>query len=127
MDVNELFIHASRNKYRFNFKGQITVEELWDLKLKDLNNIFQTLNHELKNTAEESLLDEITPQNTELKNKIAIIRYIVRIKKEEAAQRVTAKANAEQKEHIRELITAKKNEEMSNKSIEELEAIYNSL
>ena len=35
---------AIRNKYRFPYKGMITIEDLWDLSVTQLDGIFKTLN-----------------------------------------------------------------------------------
>ena len=51
-----MFEFAVRNKVRFPFKGLITVEDLWDLSVRELDNIFKTLNAQMKKSEEESLL-----------------------------------------------------------------------
>lgn len=44
MNIN-MFEIATKNKYRYPFnKGLITTEDLWNLSLKDLDNIFKVLN-----------------------------------------------------------------------------------
>ena len=40
--MNALFVMATRGKYRFPFKGQISVEDLWDLSVKNLDSIFKS-------------------------------------------------------------------------------------
>ena len=53
MSINELFIVASRQKFRFPFKGVATVEDLWDLDVRDLDTIFKALNSQKKQAQEE--------------------------------------------------------------------------
>ena len=40
----------------FEIKGMISSEDLWDLSVENLDNVFKTLNSEMKKTKEESLL-----------------------------------------------------------------------
>ena len=44
MELTNIFEAATRYKYRFPFKGMISVEDLWDLKLQDLDSVFKLLN-----------------------------------------------------------------------------------
>ena len=55
MNTN-MFEVATRNKFRFPFKGLISVEDLWELSVDNLDSIFKSLNSEMKKTKEESLL-----------------------------------------------------------------------
>lgn len=39
-----MFDVATRNKLRFPYEGQISVEDMWDLSLSALDSVFKTLN-----------------------------------------------------------------------------------
>ena len=54
--IMNIFERATRMSLRFNFKGLISVEDLWDLSLQDLDSIYKILNSKLKQSSEESLL-----------------------------------------------------------------------
>lgn len=127
MDMNTLFVMATRCKFRFPFKGQISVEDLWDLSVKNLDAIFKALNAEAKQAKEESLLATKSAADAELEAKIEIIKYIVAVKQEETKQKATAAANKEQQRRIDEIIAAKQDEALHNMSVEELLAMRNSL
>ena len=59
--MNEkMFETAVRTKMRFPFKGVVSVEDLWDLSVENLDTVYKTLNSELKKATEESLLNTKT-------------------------------------------------------------------
>lgn len=115
--------YAIRNKLRFPFKGMISIEDLWDLSLESLDSIYKTLNAQKKETQEESLLQKETKENKEITTKIEIVKHIVTTKQEELDARKQLVAKAAEKQRIMELIDRKKNEELSGKSLEELEEL----
>ena len=122
-----IFEVATRERFRFPYKGLISVEDLWTLPTKDLDSIFKTLNSQLKQVKEESLLDTKTQQDEELDMKIEIVKYIVKIKLAEEQARVDAKTKKEQKQKILELIASKKDADLQNKSVEELQEMLDKL
>lgn len=122
-----MFEVAVRNKMRFPFKGLISVEDLFDLSTKDLDSIFKTLNSQLKQSQEESLLEVKTEQDKELDTKIEIIKYIVQVKLDEEKVRMKTKENKEKKQKIMELMAKKQDESLQNMSMEDLQKMYNEL
>lgn len=118
--MSRLFELAVRKKYRFPFRGQISVEDLWDLSITNLDSVFKTLNKEKKQSEEESLLSVKSEADKEVENKIEIVKYIVAVKQAEAAERISAKEKAQRKQKIAAIIERKQDEELESKSIEEL-------
>lgn len=127
MEANKMFEVAVRNKFRFPFKGVISVEDLWDLSVQQLDGIFKMLKSQEKKAQEESLLDTRTPEDEVLKTKIDIIRHIVTVKLDEAKQAERAKENRDQKQKILGILTEKQDADLRNKTPEELQAILNQL
>jgi len=78
-----IFEVAVKSKFRFEFKGLISVEDLFDLNVRDLDSVFKTLNSQLKQVKEESLLEIKTKQDEELDIKIEIVKYIFEVKKKQ--------------------------------------------
>lgn len=120
MNAN-MFEVATRGKFRFPFKGLISVEDLWELSVDNLDNVFKALNSEMKKTKEESLLSRKTREDEVLEIKIEIVKYIVSVKLAEKEQREKAFLNKERNQKILDIIAAKKDAELQNMSIEELE------
>lgn len=127
MKNENLFEIATRGKFRFPFRGMISVEDLWDLSVEDLDIVFKKLNSQLKQSKEESLLGEKTQQDKELDVKINIIKYIVSTKLEEAELRAKTRDNKAKKQQILEILANKQNTELENKSIGELKKMLENL
>lgn len=127
METNKMFEVAVRNKFRFPFKGSISVEDLWDLSVWQLDGIFKTLKSQEQKAQEESLLDSRTPEDEALKTKIEIIRHIVAVKMDEAKQAERAKENRDQKQKILGILAEKQDADLRNKTPEELRAMLNQL
>ena len=121
MTNEKMFEMATREKFRFPFRGNVSVEDLWDLTPENLDTVFKALNSQRKKVNEESLLATPTSEDTVLDTMIAIVKYIVGIKLEERKAVVEAKAKKEQKQKIMSILNAKKDEALHNMSVEELQ------
>lgn len=121
MEAGKLFETATRNKMRFPFRGMISVEDLWDLSLTNLDSVFKTLNAEAKKSEEESLLETKSKENEELSNKIEIVKYIVNTKLEEKKTRENARKNAEMKQRLLEIKAKRQDAALENMSDEDLD------
>ena len=103
--MNKMFEYATRNKLRFPFKGSISVEDLWDLSLANLDEVFKALNARVKKVNEESLLSSKSKEDEVLEVQIEIVKYIFLTKKEEADAKVLER---EKKEKLQKLLRIKK-------------------
>lgn len=115
-----LFEIATRNRYRFNYKGVMTVEDLWSLRVEDLDTIFKMLNRQKKTADEDSLLATKSAEDQDLANKIDIVRYIVSVKLAEAAERVSAAEKKAQRDKIMEIVAKKKDKALEDMGIDDL-------
>lgn len=115
-----LFEIATRNRYRFNYKGVMTVEDLWDLNVEALDAIFKTLNRQKKTADEDSLLATKSAEDTELANKIELVKYIVAVKLAEAADRVSAAEKKAQRDKIMEIVAKKRDKALEDMGIDDL-------
>lgn len=122
-----IFEYAVRNKIRFPFKGMISVEDLWDLSLTNLDSIYKTLNKQVKQSEEESLLVTKTSVDTELEVQIAIVKHIVSVKIAEQEAREQASAKKAQKQKIMSIIAAKEDEVLQNSSVDDLKKMLDEL
>lgn len=118
----ELFKLAAKEKYRFSFRGSISVEDLFDLTTSQLDVVYKELKSQVKETT-DSLLKEVSTEDKELENKIKIVKTIFEDKVKEKQLKELALAEKQRKERIKELIAKKKDQDLADKSIEELEAM----
>lgn len=123
-----IFEIAVREKYTYNFRGLIKTEDLYDLKLTDLDAIYKGLKSDLAQLGEDSLIDSVDTEAKEtINNKIEIVKAVVDYKREVKKNLEEAKTKAETKRRLKDLIAQKKNEELVSKSLDELEAMLASL
>ena len=128
-----MFEKASRLKLRFSTsKGDITVEDLWDLKLTsrngfDLDSVAKSLNTAVKESGEESFVLKRNTKNAILDLKFEIVKHIIKVKMDEAEVAEKSAENKSKKETIMTIIANKQNEELEGKSVDELTKMAESL
>ena len=122
-----MYKQASKIKLRFDTViGVLTVEDLWDLPLKDgrcsldLNTVAKDLHRDVKEDEEVDFVATKSAKDKVLALKFDIVKDIISTKiaeKEAAEDRETKKA---QKQQIMSIIADKQAEELKGKSVEEL-------
>ena len=123
----KMFEVATRSKMRFPFRGQVSVEDLWDLSVENLDSVFKTLNSQIKQAKEESLLNTKTKEDEVLDMQIEIVKYIVQVKLEEANIKLQAKAKKEQKQKLMPILSEKQESELRGKSADEIQKMLEEL
>jgi len=119
-----LFEKASRLKLRFSSaRGLLSVEDLWDLNLTQLNTLAVSLKKKMKETAEESFLEEKSEEDTVVKLQFDITLNILETKKVEKKDREQASEKKIKNQKILGVIAERQDEELKSKSIEELTAL----
>jgi len=122
-----IFEKATKEKIRFEYRGTISAEDLWDLDVTELDNIFKGLNSSKKQLSEESLLDIKTTQDTLLNTQIKIIKHIVESKLTDAAARVLLQERKDKKEKIMSILASKQDSELESKSAKQLQKMLEEL
>lgn len=116
-----MFEVATRNKMRFPYKGQISVEDMWDLSLSALDSVFKALNSQMKQVKEESLLSTKSKADETLELQIEIVKYIVSVKLAEKEAREKAAEKSVQRQKIMEIMAKKQDESLESASMEDLQ------
>jgi len=115
-----LFEKAARWKIRFNYKGLCTVEDLWDLGLEELDSIFKSLNSQLQEHKEESLLDKKTQSEEVLELTVNIVKHVFETKHREIKERKNEIVRAGRKQRLLSVIANKQDAKLQDMSIEDL-------
>jgi len=115
-----MFEKASRMKLRFAYKGVCSVEDLWDMRLVELDSLFKALNTQLKAREGESLLGAVSPADKVLDLQIEIIKHIVKTRLTERDARMASAEKAEKKQKILGIIADKQNAVLLDTPLEEL-------
>jgi hypothetical protein len=117
-----IYKEGLRQGLRFEYKGLLSIEQLMrDLSLEELDGIFQRLNAQKKLRSEESLLASKTAESTELDLKIEIVKDIVATLLQEQADRKEAASKSAQKQKLLEVINRKRDSQLENMPLEDLE------
>ena len=119
--MKDLFKIATKKKYRFTYKGQLSVEDLWDLSVDALDQIYKSLKAKQKGASEESLLSTVSKEDKVLSNKIEIVKNIVADKLSTAERSRRAQNIKAQNQRILEIMADKQDAALKEKSIEELQ------
>lgn len=126
MNVTNIFKYAAKHKLRFPYKGSVSVEDLYDLNVEELDAIYKKLSREAKAADEESLLNE-SKENTALEVKIAIVKDIVAEKLENKARAEKAIETKNRRKRILDAMAKKDDEALEKASKEELQDMLNQL
>ena len=124
-----MYKFVAQNKLRFpSSRGELTVEQLFDLPLKsnsgfDLDNIARTIHKGIKDIGEESFVENNNdPRKKILESSLDIVKDVIKTKQEENAARLGKIKKTEERKKILDAMAAKKDQQLSQASFEELEA-----
>lgn len=118
-----IFEYAVRNKLRFNYKGSLSVEDLWDLSQRDLNALYKQLKSLSKENDEDSLMTTKSKADTVLEVSIEIVKYIFAAKEEAAEKAKKAAENRKQREKLMGILAEQEEKDLRGKSADELRAM----
>ncbi len=135
------FEQGTKEKVRFDSslfgnnkvaKGSLTIEDLWDLPLKNkkvlsLNKLAKAIHRAIKDEGEEDFVGEKTERNSLLELQFAIVKRIIKVKLEDIKQKNNESDVKTEKQKLARLIMEKEDEQLKGESLEELRKKYNAL
>ena len=123
-----IFEQATRRAIRFeSAKGDLSVEQLWDLPLQsrnqfDLDTVAKTVNRQLNAVTEESFVSvRENPAKETLSLKLELVKHIISVKLQEAEEARNRANKASEKEKLLRLLDEKQNEALRALTPEELQ------
>lgn len=120
----ENYKEAVKQKLRFQTsKGLLTLEQLFDLSLNDLDSLAVSLQDAYENSKGKSFLEKKTLKDKGLKLQFDIVLDVLNTKAEELDEAKTAAENKAHNAEILELIADKQKALKAGKSIKQLEAM----
>jgi hypothetical protein len=131
--MSNIFEQAAKEKVRFGTtKGQLTVENLWDLSVDDLDTLAKAVNKRVKEQAEESFIpnktvSRATKESRTLALQLDLLKHVITVKSEEADK---AKQTADRRAklaQLKELAANKSTEALASKSLDEITQMINDL
>lgn len=130
-----MFEKASRLQLRFGtHKGNLSVEDLWDLPLTSrnsnstsLDDIAKSLNRQLKEMDTESFVVKSPKADAVLQLQFDIVKHVIGVRLAESEKAATVREAKEKKDKILSIIAKKQDEKLESSSLEELQQIAASL
>lgn len=125
--IKNLFEYATRNKLRFSStKGELTVEQLWDVPLRsndvfNLNEVAKAANKSFKDATEESFVEtKRTEKHVRLQAAFDVVKYVIQYKMDAEEAAKTRADNKAEKEKLLDILAEKQDGKLSALSEAEL-------
>lgn len=131
--MSNMFEIASRKKIRFDIpRGQVTVEDLWDLPLTSLRNpnlddIARNLHKQLNNGENVSFVHGTNMSDSQIQFKFDLVRHIIDTRLEENKLRSEEQNRATKKQALLAIMAERQADDIRNLPTEELQKMINDL
>lgn len=121
MTTPNLFELATRRKFRFETtRGNLTIEELWDLSIESLDRIAVALHKKVNSEETVSFVNTSKKVNTNDDLKLEIVLHVINVRVSEATELRDRQLKAERARTIRDELERRKEDAIKTKSDEEL-------
>lgn len=123
----DIFEKATRLNVRFEYKGLIGLEDLWDLSLEALDSIYTKLMASAKRSNEEGLLKTRKAEDKLTDLKIEIVKRVFEVKQEEDANRKLLAKKRQQKDFLKGVLEQKQNQAVLDMPIEKIQEMLDGI
>jgi hypothetical protein len=119
-----MYKQAAQQKLRFaTSRGSLSVEQLFDLPISELDTLAVALDESYKNSKGKSFVEKRTSKDKTIKLQFDIVLDVLNTKVDERDSARDLAADKAHNNKILELIASKKDEDLKGKSVKELEAM----
>lgn len=125
--TDNIFEKGTRLNVRFEHKGSIGLEELWDLSLESLDSIYTKLMASAKRSNEESLLKTRKSEDKLTDLKIEVVKHVFEVKQEEETNRKLLAKKRQEKEFLKGVLEQKQNQAVLDMPIEKIQELLDGL
>ena len=118
-----MFDQATRQKLRYNYNGQISTEDLWDLSLEALNQIAIFNKRAVDDLDGEDFIggsDRNAKARALVQLRLDVVKAVIAVKLEERDERAAAVEKAAKRRRILEILARKEDQALQEKSTEDL-------
>ena len=127
MDTNHPFVAASRRNLRFQTaKGQLSVEDLWTLSLKDLDAIAVKVDGDVKPGGRKSFLEnpdtKADQAGADNELRLEVLKFVIGVKQAENKATKMLNDKRTQRDFLNSLLQKKQLEKLEGLSVEEIQA-----
>lgn len=125
MSDTNIFELAARGKIRFASKrfASLSVEDLFDLSLPELDEIAKGINRSINSEKEESFLSQNkNAVRKDLELRLEIVKYVISVLENERAVREANKRKANERQKLINALAAAEEREFQQKTPEQLRA-----
>lgn len=109
----------SRNRFK-SPNGNITTEDLLDLKPEVLNEMAKEVNRELSLESEEDFLKNRSVEASGLSEKLEVLKYVINLKLAERDRRANEKVRADERQRLLRILAERQEEDIKSLSTEDL-------
>lgn len=120
-----IFELAARGKIRFasNRFASLTVEDLFDLNLRDLDDIAKGINRRINSEKEESFLSENkNPVQKDLQLRLEILKHVINVLETEQKARLEAASKAAKRQKLIDSLAQAEDRENAQKTPDQIRA-----
>lgn len=122
-----IYEYAARNKIRFtSARGELSVEQLWDVPLRsnddfNLNMVAKAANNAVKKINEENFVEaKRTSQHVRVETALEIVKHVIEVKLADEAAAKKRAENRVEKEKLLAILAEKQDGKLSELSEKEL-------
>jgi uncharacterized small protein (DUF1192 family) len=126
--TTNIFEYATRNKLRFaSSKGDLTIEQLWDVPLRstdgfNLNAVAKAANKAWKDVSEDNFVETVkTTASARLEMALSAVTYVIEAKLADEASAKKRADNKIEKEKLLAILAEKQDGKLSALSVKQLQ------